>query len=971
MGALAAAVIPSFTSHAADLIAGWDFEKVESDGVSIKSVVGPFVGTIENAAILTDAGGGRPGAGGGKGFDVSVNNAGWLYLEASGDDNPMNRAAVDDQTTVVLWQKNNNNINSSSFWCIGDGYDRAYQFHVPWSDGTIYFDTSGGCCGANQRQSMNVVSVFPDHDWTAWNHYAFVKDGGTKRIYVNGELLVEGEGYDPLPLTFTALTIGGQNRSSPPDAVIDDFAIYKGILTVEEIKALAAGGSPFTPPVDTDGDGMPDDWETQFGFNPNNPADATQDADNDGATNLAEYQAGTNPTDTTKPTVTSAAGTATLDTVILTFSENLDPVSAQDKSHYTITPALEVTGATLKKNVVTLTTAAQTPGATAYTVKVNNVLDTSKNAVLPDSSAIFYSYLMTKTGVLKFSFWGGISGNPVENLTLDPRYPASPDWTGAVFSGNSRDILPTDANEAYGATMEGWVTPTESGNYDFFLRSDDASELWISSDATEANATLQAYETGCCDPFKEPGAEETTTAPLALTAGNKYFIRVIYKEGGGGDYGQVAWRKATDTATKPAISLAPIPGKYLSAAVDLPAPPQGAFLTQTPAANAKNVSPATAVTIVHRDGKTAWTSDNVTLKFDDNPVVPVFTKDGNVLTIKYQPPALLTGASTHKVTLGYLDAGGQPASTEWSFAVAPFGGVTTKDKVGGYPGLLMGSSVFTADAGGHTGQAGDKAIDLTLKGGPVVSSDPTFIAQVNAAIAADELTVAFWQKKLDTADSSAFTVNSPSAGNGRAFHAHVPWSNQNVYFDTVGCCDGTTQRITADINTFPDYTTGDPRDNLWWTTQYHFFVFSKKGSFKQIWIDGKPFLSGDSTYRMPADVDAFYMGSGGYGAELSHAIIDDFSIYGKEMTQANVEALFAGTLPTALPAAAGLIAYWDYNDSLITVPTISINGTTITYTGTLTSSTTLNGTFNPVAGAASPYQIPAGTQGSVYYRSSQ
>jgi hypothetical protein len=42
-------------------------------------------------------------------------------------------------------------------------------------------------------------------------------------------------------------------------------------------------------------DGMPDDWELQYGFDPLDPSDASGDADGDGATNLQEYQAGTVP----------------------------------------------------------------------------------------------------------------------------------------------------------------------------------------------------------------------------------------------------------------------------------------------------------------------------------------------------------------------------------------------------------------------------------------------------------------------------------------------------------------------------------------------------------------------------------------------------------------------------------------------------------------------------------------------------
>ena len=40
---------------------------------------------------------------------------------------------------------------------------------------------------------------------------------------------------------------------------------------------------------DSDRDGMPDDWETQRGLNPANPADSATDCDGDGYTNIEEY----------------------------------------------------------------------------------------------------------------------------------------------------------------------------------------------------------------------------------------------------------------------------------------------------------------------------------------------------------------------------------------------------------------------------------------------------------------------------------------------------------------------------------------------------------------------------------------------------------------------------------------------------------------------------------------------------------
>ncbi len=68
--------------------------------------------------------------------------------------------------------------------------------------------------------------------------------------------------------------------------IIDSPATVRGWPELESLPASA----------DSDGDGMPDEWELRFKLNPQDPSDGPQDSDKDGYTNLEEYLNDTDPT---------------------------------------------------------------------------------------------------------------------------------------------------------------------------------------------------------------------------------------------------------------------------------------------------------------------------------------------------------------------------------------------------------------------------------------------------------------------------------------------------------------------------------------------------------------------------------------------------------------------------------------------------------------------------------------------------
>ncbi|MHC4743079.1 MAG: LamG-like jellyroll fold domain-containing protein, partial [Planctomycetota bacterium] len=156
-------------------------------------------------------------------------------------------------------------------------------------------------------------------------------------------------------------------------------------------------------------------------------------------------------------------------------------------------------------------------------------------------------------GYVLREWWTGIDDDDVEDLTSDPNYPENPEGSELLdmFEG------PIDWDNNYGSRIHGWLYIRNSGQYTFWISSDDESELWLSTDENPANAKLIAFEDNWSTSRDwQTGNEQS--APVNLESGRRYYISALHKEEEGGDNIAVAWR-GPDSAD----ALEVIPGAHL------------------------------------------------------------------------------------------------------------------------------------------------------------------------------------------------------------------------------------------------------------------------------------------------------------------------------------------------------------------------------------------------------------------------
>lgn len=245
-----ASEFPSNSSHTAKLTyTAGGTERSEEWKFTVPPItrdkVKGYTAFIIGAAVPTADKGGVSGAAGDLAIDLGRGGArqSVYVLDASF----VSTAAADDTMTFSVWQKLHEVANSSLFWANSPSSrssERGWQAHTPWGDSTIYFDTAGCCDAAAERINAN-ISTYAKYTgdqswWYDWHHLVFTKNGSTKRVYIDGDLFLEGDNTNVLPQDFRDMWIGAQvSTANNLRGLIDEFAIYSGALSEADVKKLA------------------------------------------------------------------------------------------------------------------------------------------------------------------------------------------------------------------------------------------------------------------------------------------------------------------------------------------------------------------------------------------------------------------------------------------------------------------------------------------------------------------------------------------------------------------------------------------------------------------------------------------------------------------------------------------------------------------------------------------------------------
>ncbi len=131
--------------------------------------------------------------------------------------------------------------------------------------------------------------------------------------------------------------------------------------------------------------------------------------------------------------------------------------------------------------------------------------------------------------------WNGIAGSNVANLTESPFFYQAPSSTALVDSSYS--LL----GDNYGARTRGYITPTTTGIYTFWVAGNHETQWFVSSNTSKWDARKLSGSLSVTQENNWDQSYAQRSAPQFMKAGQSYYVELLQKAGTGGGHASVAW----------------------------------------------------------------------------------------------------------------------------------------------------------------------------------------------------------------------------------------------------------------------------------------------------------------------------------------------------------------------------------------------------------------------------------------------
>jgi Bacterial Ig domain/Secretion system C-terminal sorting domain/PA14 domain/HYR domain len=256
------------------------------------------------------------------------------------------------------------------------------------------------------------------------------------------------------------------------------------------------------------------------------------------------------------------------------------------------------------------------------------------------------------SGTISAEGYTNIPGSLLVNLASSPKYPAHPD----VVTELSKFEYGPNLDDNYGGRVRGYICAPTTGNYVFYIASDEQSELWLSTDENPVNIVRIAYVNTRVNFRSWYTYASQKSVPIRLIKGAKYYIESVHKEGTGADHLSVGW------VLPNGVFEGPVPGSRLSPAAPLASRPEFGLALRAASAAQEPINSAKKLEISAAPNPSSGYFTLKTRSNSDEALVVILTDlSGRVVEKRTQVPAngtlqigskLLTGVYFVEVVQG-------------------------------------------------------------------------------------------------------------------------------------------------------------------------------------------------------------------------------------------------------------------------------------------------------------------------------